>query len=157
MYRHGNSFRYYQLVWIRLFHGGLARIARCEFQISTSYEVRSLMIFDQDYGCYIVDRRSQSVEDSVEQLVSCSALPLFVSVLTGFYHRRTNCCRSPPRPDDSVSTSVTGLSDYPSCSTGKRLVSSMPRLGNLLCEELTRILSVMTSPTLWVFTESAFP
>lgn len=25
----------------------------------------------QDYGCYIVDRRSQGVEESVDQLVSC--------------------------------------------------------------------------------------
>ena len=33
-------------------------------------------LHSQDYGCYIVDRRSQSVEDSVEQLVSVAPLPI---------------------------------------------------------------------------------
>ena len=105
--------------------------------------MEDLLETPEDYGCYIVDRRGQGVEESVNELVSLlsffssfhrhapSLLPPPLTTptlglrlgthtfglrplpLTCANERPTNSSPSPTSLDDNVSTSETELNDYP--------------------------------------------
>jgi hypothetical protein len=102
--------------------------------------MEDLLETPEDYGCYIVDRRGQGVEESVNELVSfLLPFPLvtihfpllapFTTIppttlthprptasarpLTCANDRPTNSSLSPTSPDDNVSTSETELNDFP--------------------------------------------
>jgi hypothetical protein len=100
--------------------------------------MEDLLETPEDYGCYIVDRRGQGVEESVNELVSLRSffLPFVIPPTCPFlassspHHpyprpsasyrpapcadfRPTNSSPLPTSPDDNVSTSETELNDYP--------------------------------------------
>ena len=70
--------------------------------------MEDLLETPEDYGCYIVDRRGQGVEESVNELVSNHP-----QCLTPANYRPTNSSLSPTSLDDNVSTSETELNDFP--------------------------------------------
>jgi len=72
--------------------------------------MEDLLETPEDYGCYIVDRRGQGVEESVNELVSLFSFPT-TDICTN--NRPTNSSRSPTSLDDNVSTSETELNDFP--------------------------------------------
>lgn len=112
-----------------------------------------------DYGCYIVDRRSQSVEDSVEALVSRSYPPSarYLKPRSHSIYRPIPCSALSPRLDDRGSTSETGLNESRSFWTGNPWVTNTSRPDNLPSDGPTRSPSTMTSPTLPVCLELARP
>ena len=101
--------------------------------------MEDLLETPEDYGCYIVDRRGQGVEESVNELVSLLSFTqttdisfplLFTYTCYGLRpkdltfapppppatcanNRPTNSSLSPTSLDDNVSTSETELNDYP--------------------------------------------
>jgi hypothetical protein len=97
--------------------------------------MEDLLETPEDYGCYIVDRRGQGVEESVNELVSLSfSLHNTDTSIRCFLHhlppshllpsasarpltyaddRPTNSSLSPTSPDDNVLISETELNDFP--------------------------------------------
>ena len=100
--------------------------------------MEDLLETPEDYGCYIVDRRGQGVEESVNELVSNHP-----QRLTPANYRLTNSSLSPTNPDDNVLTSETERNVSLSYSTGNLSVSNTSKPVNLLYDEHTPIHSMM--------------
>jgi hypothetical protein len=131
--------------------------------------MEDLLETPEDYGCYIVDRRGQGVEESVNELVSlvpsskslfldparCAILHVPRILVHALTYRLTKSTRSLPSPDDNVLTSETEPSVFPSFSTGSLSVWSTSKPVNSLFDVPTPIPSTMKSPTLPAFSVSA--